>query len=92
MRSDPLSEATKDFSLVSEAPVYLLLLRGGLVKPPSDRVAWRMTVITVVAWVRLLLLAVLGGRIGRIGPPPATSAGGRSAAAQSGCCKSRRRD
>jgi hypothetical protein len=63
MRSDTLSDATKDFSLVSGGPVYQLLRRVGLVKPPFDRVAWRMTVITLVAWAPLLLLAVLGGRL-----------------------------
>jgi hypothetical protein len=63
MRSDMLSDATKDFSLVSGGPVYQLLLRVGLVKPPFDRVAWRMIVITLVAWAPLLLLTALGGRL-----------------------------
>jgi hypothetical protein len=63
MRSDTLSDATKDFSLVSGGPVYQLLLRTGLVKPPFDRTAWRMTVITLVAWAPLLLLTALGGRL-----------------------------
>jgi hypothetical protein len=63
MRSDTLSDATRDFSLVSGGPVYQFLLRVGLVKPPFDRVAWRMAVITMVAWLPLLLLTALGGRL-----------------------------
>ena len=63
MRSDTLADATKDFSLVSGGLVYQFLLRVGLVKPPLARVAWRMTVITLVAWLPLLVLTALGGRL-----------------------------
>ena len=35
----------------------------GLVKPPLARVVWRMTVITLMAWLPLLALTALGGRL-----------------------------
>jgi hypothetical protein len=63
MRSEMLSETTKDFSLVLGGPIYQFFVRIGLVKPPFDRVAGRIIVITLFAWLPLLVLAGLGGRL-----------------------------
>ncbi len=63
MRSEMLSDTTKDFSLVLGGPLYQLLVRAGLVRPPLDRVAARIIVITLFTWVPLLLLTALGGRL-----------------------------
>jgi len=54
-------ERTEDFSLFLGGPVYQLLLRVRLVKPPLDRLKWRLLVIVMVAWVPLLVLTLLGG-------------------------------
>jgi hypothetical protein len=61
VRSDVLSDNTKDFSLVLGGPLYQLFLHIGLVKPPLDRVKWRIVAITAFAWLPLLLLTALGG-------------------------------
>jgi len=63
MRSEMLSDTTKDFSLVLGGPLYQFLVRVGLVRPPLDRAAGRIIVITLVSWLPLLLLASLGGRL-----------------------------
>lgn len=63
LRSPELSDATKGFSLVAGGPLYQLLLRVGLVKPPLDRVGWRILVITLLAWGPLLMLTAVGGRL-----------------------------
>lgn len=60
--NEPLSAATENFSLVAGGPVYQLLLRAGLVKPPLDRVGLRVLVITAVAWIPLLVLTIVNGR------------------------------
>jgi hypothetical protein len=56
-----LSEKTKDFSLVGGGPLSNFFLRIGFVKPPLPGTAWRMVVITLIAWVPLFLLATLSG-------------------------------
>ena len=61
MRSEMLSDTLKDFSLVLGGPVYQFFLRIGLVRPPLDRVAWRVVVITMFAWLPLLVLTILSG-------------------------------
>jgi len=58
-RSEMLSDMTKNFSLVSGGPFYQFLVRIGLVKEPLERVVWRAVIITLVAWLPLLLLAML---------------------------------
>ena len=63
MGSEMLSDTTKDFSLVLGGPLYQFLLRVGLVRPPLDRVASRIIIITLFAWLPLLLLTALGGRL-----------------------------
>jgi hypothetical protein len=63
VRAEMLSDTTKGFSLVLGGPLYQLLLRIGLVRAPLDRVRWRIGIITAFAWVPLLLLTALGGRL-----------------------------
>jgi hypothetical protein len=63
LRSEMLSDTTKDFSLMLGGPLYQYFLRVGLVKPPLDRVGWRMIAISMFAWAPLLLLAALSGRL-----------------------------
>ena len=63
MRSEMLSDTTKDFSLVLGGPIYQFFLRVGLVRPPLDRVTSRIIVITLFAWLPLLLLTALEGRL-----------------------------
>ena len=62
-RSEMLSDTTKDFSLMLGGPLYQYFLRVGLVKPPLDRVGWRMITISMFAWAPLLVLAALSGRL-----------------------------
>jgi hypothetical protein len=40
--AQPPMAKTEDFSLVVGGAVYQLLIRIGLVRPPLDRVGWRM--------------------------------------------------
>jgi hypothetical protein len=54
--------APEDFSLILGGPMYQFLLRLGLVKPPLDRIGWRMLVISLVAWAPLLVLTIFNGR------------------------------
>lgn len=61
--SERLSDTAKDFSLVAGGPLYQLLLRTRLVRPPLDRVGWRVVVITTIAWLPLLVLTTLSGRL-----------------------------
>jgi hypothetical protein len=63
LRSEMLSATTKDFSLMLGGPLYQYFLRVGLVKPPLDRVGWRMIVICMFAWMPLAVLAALNGRL-----------------------------
>jgi hypothetical protein len=63
LRSEMLSDTTKDFSLMLGGPLYQYFLRVGLVKPPLDRVGWRIIVVSMLAWAPLLVLAALSGRL-----------------------------
>ena len=63
LRSEMLSDSTKDFSLMLGGPIYGYFLRVGLLKPPLDRVGWRMMAISMFAWAPLLVLAALSGRL-----------------------------
>jgi hypothetical protein len=42
--SEGLSDEAKDFSLIAGGPLYQFLLRVKLVRPPLDRVGWRVTI------------------------------------------------
>ncbi len=55
-------EEPADFSLVLGGPLYQLLLRTKMMKPPLDLYNRRIIVITLIAWLPLLLLAALGGQ------------------------------
>jgi hypothetical protein len=50
-----------DFSLVQGGPLFQLLLRARLLRPPTDLVARRIIVISLVAWMPLFLLSALSG-------------------------------
>ena len=50
-----------DFSLVQGGPLFQLLMRTGLLKPSMDLAVRRMVVISLVAWLPLLVLSVLSG-------------------------------
>jgi hypothetical protein len=63
MRSEMLSDEAKGFSLAMGGPIYQFFVRVGLVRPPFDRAALRIIIITLIAWAPLLLLASLGGRL-----------------------------
>jgi hypothetical protein len=52
----------EDFSLVLGGPLYQLLLRSRLIRPPFGNLGWRIGVITALAWLPLVPLTVLGGR------------------------------
>ncbi len=61
-QSESSSAKTEDFSLFVGGPVYQLLLRLGLIKPPLDRVGLRILIISTLVWVPLLVLTILNGR------------------------------
>jgi hypothetical protein len=52
-----------DFSLVQGGPLFQLFLRAGLVRPSMDRLTRRIVVISLVAWLPLLVLTLLSGPI-----------------------------
>jgi hypothetical protein len=59
-----------DFSLVQGGPLFQLLLRARLLRPPTDLLARRIIVISAVTWLPLLLLTALSGQaIGGVGVP-----------------------
>lgn len=63
-------EEPTDFSLVEGGPLFQLLLRTRLLRPPTDLVARRVAVILLVAWLPLLLFSVLSGHaVAGIGVP-----------------------
>jgi hypothetical protein len=53
---------TEDFSLVLGGPLYQLLLRSGLIRPPVGNLGGRIAVITGLTWLPLLALTILDGR------------------------------
>ena len=53
---------TEDFSLVLGGPLYQIMLRSGLIRPPLGHLASRIAVITLLAWLPLAVLSALGGR------------------------------
>src|SRR3954466_10196705 len=64
------AEQSEDFSLVLGGPLYQLLLRSGLVKPPFGKLSWRIVVILGIAWLPLVPLTIAGGRFGGGVPVP----------------------
>ena len=60
----------EDFSLVLGGPLYQLLLRLRLVRPPLQLLYRRLILSPLLAWVPLLVLAVVDGRAtGRVAMP-----------------------
>ncbi|HKD06828.1 MAG TPA: hypothetical protein VKB79_13080 [Bryobacteraceae bacterium] len=53
---------SEEFSLVLGGPLYQLLLRSGLIRPPFGKVGGRIGAITALAWLPLLALTILSGR------------------------------
>ena len=51
-----------DFSMVLGGPLYQLFLRMRIVRQPLDLLARRIVVITMLAWLPLLVLSVAIGR------------------------------
>lgn len=58
----PETQSSEDFSLVLGGPLYQLLLRSKLIKPPLGHMGGRIVVITTLAWLPLLVLTIAGGR------------------------------
>lgn len=52
---------SEDFSLVLGGPLYQLLLRSHLIRPPLGNLCGRITVITALAWLPLAALTLVGG-------------------------------
>src|SRR3954452_19127396 len=59
--TNALLDEPTDFSLVQGGPLFQLLLRARLVRPPMDMLTRRIIVIAGVAWIPLLLLTLLSG-------------------------------
>jgi hypothetical protein len=51
-----------DFSLVLGGPLYQLFIRARLLEPPLGLYSRRIIVITLAAWLPLLLFTVLAGQ------------------------------
>jgi hypothetical protein len=59
-----------DFSLVLGGPLYQLLVRLRMLKPPLELYSRRIIAITLIAWLPLLLLTMLAGQaIGGVDVP-----------------------
>ncbi|HXX29087.1 MAG TPA: hypothetical protein VEJ89_00025 [Myxococcaceae bacterium] len=70
MDAKPSTPEGGDFSLVLGGPLYQLLVRAKLIKPPLNRVGRRMAIISAVAWVPVAILTLVGGRFaGGVGIP-----------------------
>lgn len=61
--------AKQDFSLVLGGPLYQLFRRAHLSGPALEQLWRRLWVITLIAWLPLLVLSVVDGRA--LGPPSA---------------------
>lgn len=55
-------ELSPDFSLVLGGPLYQLFLRGRLLRPPLDLLKRRVVIISLLAWLPLLVISALEGR------------------------------
>ena len=56
-------DTPEEFSLVLGGPLYQLLLRSRLIRPPFGNVGSRIAVITGLTWLPLLALATLNGSL-----------------------------
>ena len=63
-RTIPLvMEESPDFSLVLGGPIFQLFRRSHLSGDGLELVHWRILVITLIAWLPLLLLSMLGSHL-----------------------------
>jgi hypothetical protein len=62
MPSEAPPPVVRDFSLVLGGPLYQLLRRVGLIRPPLDRLVGRIVVIVGLCWLPLAVLTILEGR------------------------------
>ena len=65
-----------DFSLVQGGPLFQLLVRAGLLRPPLDYLSRRIAVLVLLAWLPLLLSLVdkaIDNFAKRPPPPPPPS-------------------
>ena len=62
MSATPPPGEQLDFSLVQGGPLFQLLVRTRLLRPPTDFLARRIAVVVLVAWMPLLVLTVLSGQ------------------------------
>src|SRR5262249_14488461 len=65
-----LANQSEDFSLVLGGPLYQLLLRSRLIKPPFGNLGARIVVIIALAWLPLVPLTIVGGRFASGVPIP----------------------
>jgi hypothetical protein len=61
MNSPPTSSEAQNFSVVIGGPIYQLLIRMRLVKPPLHRVVRRVLAITLLAWLPVAVLTIMAG-------------------------------
>jgi hypothetical protein len=59
---EPKNLQSEEFSLVLGGPLYQLLLRFNLIKPPFGNLVWRIGVMTALAWLPLVPLTIFSGR------------------------------
>lgn len=59
---NPVRAQPEDFSLVAGGPLYRLLLKARLVRPPLELVLRRVVVLPALAWLPLLALSLAEGR------------------------------
>lgn len=57
---EPLTH--EEFSLVAGGPIYQLLVRTRLLRPPLDLLQRRIAAVILLCWVPLLVLSVVDGR------------------------------
>ena len=53
---------SEEFYLVLGGPLYQLLRRSKLIRPPFGNLGWRIGVITALAWLPLVPLTIFNGR------------------------------
>lgn len=60
-----MAQASKDpdFSLIAGGPLYQLLVRSRLLRPPLDFLQRRVLALTAIAWLPLLVLSAIDGRL-----------------------------
>jgi hypothetical protein len=59
----PQPAQSPDFSLMAGGPFYQLLLRSRLLRPPLGLLERRVLALPAVAWLPILVLAAIDGRL-----------------------------